>query len=153
MQTFDISPIFRSTQSIDRAFEPRRTNLGFDHTGFPEYNLLKTGDNDFQIEMAIPGYDRSEISIETRENVLWIQGQKGTDPNHNEYLYQGIRERRFERSFQLPEHVKVTAAHMNAGLLHIDLCREVPEALRPRRIEISEASDEMNVSTDASKAA
>lgn len=157
MQTFDIKPIFRS--AMDRAWDPRRTTLGFDHTGFPDYNLLKTGENDFRITMAVPGYDRSEINIETRENVLWVQGQKETDPDSNQYLYQGIRERRFERSFQLPDHVKVTGAHLGAGLLHIELARELPESMRPRRIEIddmqevNDVEDEKVMLDDASKAA
>lgn len=141
MQTFDISPVFRTSSAFDRAWDGLSTSIGFDQAGYPAYDLLKTGDNDFRITLAVPGYNLSEISVETHNQRLWIRGEKASDPNHNQYLYQGIGERRFERSFQLPEHVQVTGARLEAGLLHIDLVREIPEELKPRRIEVRTAEE------------
>lgn len=137
MQTFDVSPIFRTSQAFDRVFDNMSTAIGFDHRGFPEYDLLKVDDNHYRITLAVPGYRQDEISVETNQNTLWVRGARGVDPNHNQYLYQGLKERQFERSFRLPEHVRVSGAKLDAGLLDIELVREIPEELQPRRIEIS----------------
>ncbi|MDA0978098.1 MAG: Hsp20 family protein [Proteobacteria bacterium] len=136
MQTSDVTPLFRTAQTLDRIWDGLNTSIGFDHRGYPEYDLLQTGDNEFRITLAVPGFLQSEIEVETRERALWVRGRKAVDPNHNQYLHQGIRERQFERSFHLPEHVQVSGASLKYGLLHIDLVREIPEELQPRRIEI-----------------
>jgi len=135
MQTFDIKPLFQTAQSFDRIWDELNTSFSLDHRGYPDYNVLRTDETSLRISLAVPGYQQSEISVETHEGALWIRGRKDVDPHHNQYLYQGIRNQQFERSFQLPEHVKVTGARLEAGLLHIDLVKEVPEELNRRQIE------------------
>jgi len=138
MATFDITPLLRSTSvGLERAWDTPRTVLGFDHAGAPAYNVLRTDENNYRISIAVPGYAATDISIETRENVLWVKGDRGNDVHHNQYVYRGLTTDAFQRTFQLPEHVKVTGASLEAGILHIDLLRELPEALKPRRIEIA----------------
>ncbi len=142
MQTFDISPLFRSsTGSLDRVWDTFNTSIGFESAGWPKYDVLKTADHEYRISLAVPGFSESEISVEVRDNRLWISGRKEADPNHNQYLFKGLRHQEFQRSFQLPEHVKVTGARLNAGLLHVELVREIPEELKPRRIEIQVADE------------
>lgn len=125
MQTFDFSPLFRSYAAPANRF-----------AGAPDYDLIKTGDNEFRVSLAVPGFAESEISVETQDGALWISGHKETDPDHNGYIHNGLQIRDFQRSFQLPEHVKVTSARLDSGLLHVDLVRELPESLKPRKIEI-----------------
>ena len=141
MQTFDITPVFRASAALDHAWDSFNNPLGFDQRGHPEYDLLKTGDDDFRITLAVPGYRQSELNIEMvtegRDRILHVSGKKDIDPNHNQYLYQGLRDRQFTRRFTLPEHVHVTGASLDAGMLNIDLVREIPEELQPRRIEIN----------------
>lgn len=141
MQTFDITPVFRTSQTFDRAWNNLNTAFGLDQGEFPEYDLLKTADDKYRITLAVPGYQQSELTIDMtsagNDHVLQVKGEKGIDPKHNQYLYQGLRQREFTRRFTLPEHVHVTGASLNAGLLNIDLVREIPEELQPRRIEIS----------------
>jgi molecular chaperone IbpA len=145
MATFDISPLFRSTAvGFDRAWNQLNTAVHLDSGGAPAYNVLRTGAEEFRISLAVPGYDASELTLETRERVLWVKGERGVDPDHNQYLYRGIDMGGFQRTFQLPEHVKVAGARLEAGMLHVDLVRDLPEALRPRRIEIEAGeSDEV----------
>jgi molecular chaperone IbpA len=119
MATFDVSEMFRATPQ-----------------GAPAYNILKTGEEEYRISLALPGWTREEIAVETRERTLWIKGERPVDPNHNQYLFKGIGMDEFQRAFELPEHVNVRNASLQHGMLHIDLVRELPEALRPRRIEI-----------------
>ena len=119
MATFDVSEMFRATQQ-----------------GAPGYNILKTGEEEYRISLALPGWSREEITVETRERTLWVKGERAVDPNHNQYLVKGIGMDKFQRAFELPEYVQVRDASLQLGMLHIDLVRELPEALRPRRIEV-----------------
>ena len=139
MRTFDFAPLYRSTVGFDRLF-----NL-FDQLGgvdgstptYPPYNIERTGDNSYRITVAVAGFKDDELAIETKENTLAIRGEKQVkQDNAGEVLYQGIAARAFERRFQLADHVFVKGASLENGLLHVDLEREIPEAMKPRQIPI-----------------
>ena len=154
MATFDISPLFRSTSvGFDRAWNQLNTVMSLDDSGYPAYDILRTGEEEFRISVAVPGFKQEDITIEARDGSVWIKGDRRVDPNHNGYLYRGIDLLGFQRTFQLPEHVKVRGARLEAGMLHVDLNRELPEALRPRRIEIETDDESQPVLEDASRAA
>jgi molecular chaperone IbpA len=140
MRTFDLAPLYRSTVGFDRLFSMLDQVSGFDGSGstYPPYNIERTGENAYRITVAVAGFSESEISIEAKQNTLTIKGEKQTkaDEKKGEVLYQGIAARAFERVFQLAEHVEVRGASLENGLLHVDLVREVPEAMKPRQIPI-----------------
>ena len=144
MRQFDLSPLYRSTVGFDRLFSL------FDQAGaadagptYPPYNIERTGENDYRITLAVAGFAESDLTIETRETTLTIRGAQqpvAKEPGAPaEVLYQGIAARAFERRFQLADHVQVTGASLRNGLLHVDLVREVPEAQKPRQIQIGGA--------------
>lgn len=137
MVNFDLSPLYRSSVGFDHLFSLLDSARRVDQRGdsYPPYNIESTGDDAYRITMAVAGFDQSELSIESKENTLTISGVKNKDDKKN-YLYQGIAERNFERRFQLADHVKVVSARQQNGLLHVDLVREIPEAKKPRFIEI-----------------
>ncbi len=144
MRSYDLSPLYRSTIGFDRLFSMLDQMAGVDSTpSYPPYNIERTGENAYRISIAVAGFAPTELSIETRENTLTVRGSKettnGSAAPKSEFLHQGIAARAFERRFQLADHVKVTTANLENGLLHIDLVREVPEAQKPRRIEINVA--------------
>ncbi len=154
MATFDLSPFFRSSAvGFDRVWDQLHTTMNLDKAGHPAYDILRTGDDEFRISLAVPGYRNDEISIETRNGALWVKAERRMDLQHNQYLFRGIGRHDFQRSFELPEHVEVKSARLEMGMLHIDLVRELPEHMRPRRIEIKQADDSQPVLGDASKAA
>ncbi len=141
MRTYDLSPLYRSTVGFDRLFSLFDQVAGADAAPtYPPYNIERTGENAYRITLAVAGFDESELTIETKENALLIKGlRESKDASatpKNEVLYQGIAARAFERRFQLADHVQVTGASLRNGLLHVDLVREIPEAQKPRRIEI-----------------
>src|SRR5437764_14150695 len=140
MRTFDLAPLYRSTVGFDRLFSMLDNAAGFDSTpGYPPYNIERTGENAYRITVAVAGFSEPELFIEAKENTLTIKGEKKTKANDEkagEVLYQGIAARAFERVFQLAEHVEVRGAALENGLLHVDLVRQVPEAMKPRRIVI-----------------
>jgi len=142
MVNFDFSPLYRSSVGFDHLVSlldsARRIDQRAD--SYPPYNIESRGEDAYRITMAVAGFDQSELNIESKENTLTISGVKNKDTSKN-YLYQGIAERNFERRFQLADHVKVTAAKQENGLLHVDLVREIPEAKKPRIIPI-EAGDQ-----------
>ena len=154
MATLEVSPLFRSSSvGFERPWNVRHTAMSLDSSGEPAYNILKLDDDEFRISLAVPGLTEEQLTIETREGVLWITGKQELDPQHNQYLFRGIAMDGFQRTFQLPEHVKVKEAYLRAGMLHIDLYRELPEAMKPRRIEIKSVSDEPKVIEDQTQAA
>mgnify|MGYP002716970911 CR=1 FL=1 len=121
--------------------------------GYPPYNIERTGDNAYRITMAVAGFEDSELSIESRENVLTVQGERSEpEAEANRFLHRGIAGRAFERRFQLAEHVEVKGATLKNGLLHIDLVRIIPEAMKPRRIEIAIADNANAKSLEANAA-
>jgi molecular chaperone IbpA len=143
MRTFDLAPLYRSTVGFDRLFSMLDNVAGFDAgSTYPPYNIERTGENAYRITLAVAGFAENDISIEAKQNTLTIKGEKQakTDEKKGEVLYQGIAARTFERIFQLAEHVEVKGAALENGLLHVDLVRQVPEAMKPRRIAIDNGS-------------
>ncbi|HEV7283646.1 MAG TPA: Hsp20 family protein [Kaistia sp.] len=140
MRTFDLSPLYRSTVGFDRLFSLLDQASGVEAgvPGYPPYNIERTGENAYRITMAVAGFGDSDLSIESRENTLTVKGEKKSEEGKDsEVLYRGIAGRSFERRFQLADHVEVKGASLENGLLHVDLVREIPEAMKPRTIAIS----------------
>lgn len=140
MRHVDFAPLYRSTVGFDRLLTKLDSLAQPDQSQtYPPYNIERTGDTTYRITMAVAGFDESEISIESREQALSVKGEKGAeqDGDNREFLYRGIAKRAFERRFQLAEHVEVTGASLRNGLLHVDLVREIPEAMKPRKIAIT----------------
>lgn len=144
MRHVDFSPLYRSTVGFDRLFT-MLDSLGQPDQAqtYPPYNIERTGETTYRITMAVAGFDETELSIEAHAHVLSVKGEKAEEPAEtSEYLYRGIAKRAFERRFQMADHVEVQAASLKNGLLHIDLLRNIPEAMKPRRISI--AADPVN---------
>lgn len=140
MRHVDFSPLYRSTVGFDKLLTMLDSLAPTDQSqSYPPYNIERTGETTYRITMAVAGFDEAEISIEAREHVLTVKGEKAEDnvSEGTEFLYRGIAKRAFERRFQLADHVEVTGASLRNGLLHVDLVREIPEAMKPRRIAIS----------------
>jgi len=142
MHAVVFAPLYRSTVGFDRLVS-RLDNMGQPESAptYPPYNIERTGENAYRISMAVAGFADSELSIESRENTLTVKGEKteATEDGQKEYLFRGIAARSFERRFQLADHVEVKTASLENGLLHIELVREIPEAMKPRKIEIAKA--------------
>ena len=141
MRQFDLSPLYRSTIGFDRLFNMIDQAAGLETMpSYPPYNIERTGENAYRISVAVAGFAVTDLSIETKENTLTIRGSRERDGENAtakpEVLYQGIAGRSFERRFQLADHVQVTGASLENGLLHVDLLRELPEAQKPRQIPI-----------------
>jgi molecular chaperone IbpA len=139
MRHVDFTPLYRSTVGFDRLFTMLDSLAQPDTTGqsYPPYNIERTGDDAYRISMAVAGFSDEEISIEAHRNVLTIKGEKAEEPAEStQFLHRGIAGRAFERRFQLADHVEVQGAALKNGLLHIDLKRNIPDELKPRRIEI-----------------
>ncbi len=140
MTTFDFSPLFRSTIGFDRLSRLMDAALRNDEAaGYPPYNIEKRGENAYRITMAVAGFGPDDLNITTQENQLIVSGKMKNGDENVRYLYRGIAGRAFERRFQLADFIKVTGAELVNGLLHIDLVREVPEAMKPRTIKIEVA--------------
>lgn len=138
MRSIDLTPLYRSSIGFDRVANMldamTRSDAG---AGYPPYNIEKTGDSDYRITLAVAGFSEADIAIETKDGELVISGgRQNAGSSEREYLYRGIAERSFERRFKLADHVRAVGARLENGLLHVDLVREVPEALKPRKIEI-----------------
>ena len=136
MRSIDFSPLYRSAIGFDRLANLIESAASNGNAGYPPYNLEQLGDNDYRISMAVAGFTQEELELSFQENLLTVKGNKQADTERH-YLYQGIAERGFERRFQLADYVRVKGADLKNGLLHIDLAREVPEAMKPRKIEIN----------------
>jgi molecular chaperone IbpA len=136
MNTYDLSPLFRSSIGFDRLTRLLDSSLSGD-VGYPPYNIEKRGDNAYRITMAVAGFGQGDIDIVSQDTVLTIRGKAGGEPENGQYLYRGIAGRAFERRFQLADYVEVQGARLENGLLHVDLVRQIPEALKPRKIEIA----------------
>ena len=139
MRQFDLAPLYRSTVGFDRLFAALDGLVSAEAAPtYPPYNIERTGENVYRVTVAVAGFTEADLSIEVKENALTIKGErKPAEGKSSEVLYQGIAARAFERRFQLADHVQVTGAALENGLLHVDLVREVPEAKKPRRIEIA----------------
>ncbi|MEO1562609.1 MAG: Hsp20 family protein [Pseudomonadota bacterium] len=141
MRRFDFEPLYRSTVGFDRLATVLDRALSSDvgTGGYPPYNIEKRGDDAYRIAIAVAGFADSELSIETRDHQLIVTAKKADaeDGEKPTYLHRGIATRAFEKRFQLADHVRAVGAETADGLLHIDLVREVPESMKPRRIEIA----------------
>ena len=136
MTTLDFSPLFRSMIGFDRLANALETAYRTEPGGYPPYNVELQDENRYRITLAVAGFGQDELGIEAKENLLTVSGQRKATESEGNFLYRGIANRSFERKFQLADYVKVVEAKLENGLLHIDLVREVPEAMKPRRIEI-----------------
>ena len=137
MRTFDFSPLYRSTVGFDRLFDMLDQATRVEPmTNWPPYNIEKAGEDQYRITMAIAGFSPDEIEVTQQANALLVLGHKKASEEDKQYLHRGIATRSFKQTFNLADHVKVTGASLDNGLLTIELKREVPEALKPRRIEI-----------------
>jgi molecular chaperone IbpA len=141
MRNYDFSPLWRSTIGFDRLFDLAESaqRAGEDH--YPPYNIERLGENRYQISLAVAGFSPEDISVTAEQNVVTIEGNR-TEKSEREYLYRGISARAFKRQFSLADHVQVTSATFDNGLLKIELVREIPEAMKPRRIAINGATAE-----------
>ena len=144
MRQYDLAPLYRNTVGFDRLFSMLDQLVSVDSTpSYPPYNIERTGENAYRISMAVAGFGESDLQIESRETVLTVKGDRSEDKaeGDKEVLYRGIAGRAFERRFQLADHVEVKGASLKNGLLHIDLVRVIPEAMKPRKIEIVAADN------------
>ena len=138
--TLDFSPLYRSVVGFDRLASLLEAAAKTDGSaGYPPYNIETVGDNAYRIEIAVAGFRPDELSVDVKENVLTVTGRKTANDDGKRYLHRGLAERNFERRFQLADYVIVTDAQLSDGLLAISLKRELPEQLKPRRIEIKAA--------------
>ena len=146
MRTFDLSPLYRSTVGFDRMAGLMDQLMATDtaQPSYPPYNIEKTGDDAYRISIAVAGFGEADLNIEVKEGQLTVIAKKAEDKTKEKpvFLHRGIAERGFERRFQLADHVHVSGAELVNGLLHVDLVREVPEALKPRTIAIRSAETE-----------
>ena len=142
MRSFDPTPLFRASIGFDRIADLMDRALAADpvQNSYPPYNIEKTDENAYRISLAVAGFSADELSVEVKENQLVIAARKAEDDTPRTYLHRGIATRAFERRFHLADHVRVTGAVHADGMLHIDLAREIPEALKPRRIEIARST-------------
>jgi len=139
MNTIDLTPLYRSSIGFDRFGSLLDTALRGEQAsaGYPPYNIEVTGENRYGLTLAVAGFERNELDIQVEKGVLTVHGKKVNDSkDERKYLYQGIATRTFERKFNLADHVEVTGAQLNNGLLSISLVKEVPEAMKPKTIAI-----------------
>ncbi|WP_417667717.1 Hsp20 family protein [Roseibium sp.] len=139
MRHLDFSPLYRSTVGFDRLFS-MLDSANSEAPSYPPYNIERTGENAYRISMAVAGFGEGDLHVEAKEHVLTVKGEKAEDDESRDILYRGIASRAFERRFQIAEYVRVDGAQLENGLLHIDLVRELPEAMKPRKIEIGTGS-------------
>jgi molecular chaperone IbpA len=138
MRAYDFSPLFRSTVGFDRVFQLLDSvNSDMGSTGYPPYNIEKVGDNGYRITLAVAGFTAQDIEIVQQENALKVAGKLGAKDESSAFLHRGIAARAFERRFEVADHVRVTDAKLENGLLHIELVREVPEEKKPRVIAVT----------------
>lgn len=152
MTTFDFSPLYRTSVGFDRLASLMSSASRQDQgNAYPPYNIRTTGEDNYQITMAVAGFSDDEITITTEQNRLIVTGKRSEEEEQGEYLHRGIATRSFERRFNLADHVRVVGAQMENGLLHIDLEREIPEAMKPRTIEIGKPSARLTNVDESSK--
>lgn len=139
MRAYDFSPLYRATVGFDRVADlmDRVLSSEVSHSTYPPYNIEKTDDDAYRISVAVAGFSEGDLTVEQRENALVISAKKADEDDSKTYLHRGIATRAFEKRFHLADHVRVSGASHADGMLHIDLVREVPEALKPRTIDIA----------------
>ncbi|WP_163832260.1 Hsp20 family protein [Spartinivicinus ruber] len=140
MTTLDLSPLYRSSIGFDQLASVFDTAFRSEQTGYPPYNIETIDENHYGITLAVAGFEERELSIQVEQGVLTVSGKKNKNNESKKFLYQGIATRSFERKFNLADHVEVTDASLSNGLLSISLVREVPEAMKPKTIPISQGN-------------
>ena len=147
--TYDFEPLWRSTVGFDRLFESMNNQPAME--GYPPYDIARVGEDTYRISLAVAGFAQDEIAITAQQNLLLVFGKR-VKKNEGELLYQGISARSFERRFNLADHVEVASANLENGLLQIELVRKIPEAMKPRKIEItSKSSDNASITQENSR--
>lgn len=151
MRSFDFAPLYRATIGFDRVADlmDRALNADVAQPTYPPYNIEKTAENAYRISVAVAGFTPEELTVEVRDGALHVVARKAPEAAERSYLHRGIATRAFERRFALADHVRVAGASHEHGMLHIDLVRETPEALKPRRIEIARATGAEGKTIDA----
>ena len=142
MRTIDFAPLYRSVVGFDRLATLLDAASAEAASGYPPYNIERTDENAYRVEIAVAGFRTEELSIEVKENLLTVAGRKAANDEPRRFLHRGLAERNFERRFQLADYVVVTDARLADGLLSVSLKRELPESLKPRRIEIAAGAPE-----------
>lgn len=140
MRRFDFSPLYRQSigfEHLANLMEQLATTEG--ENGFPPYNIERLGENEYRITMAVAGFTNTDLNIEVKEGTLTVRGEKSSELTDKEFLHRGIAARNFERRFRLAEYVEVSGATLEHGLLHVDLKREIPEAMKARTIAITQS--------------
>jgi len=142
MRSFDFAPLYRATVGFDQIADLMDRVLASDvqTQTYPPYNIEKTAEDAYRISVAVAGFSDADLSVEVKDKALVVSARKADEDENASYLHRGIATRAFERRFHLADHVKVTGASHEHGMLHIDLQREIPEALKPRQIEIASAT-------------
>jgi len=155
MDRFDFTPLFRSTIGFDRLARLVDTANRVDSTAqaYPPYDIETTGEDAYRLTMAVAGFAQGELDITVHENTLIVTGKAQKDDENGRYLHHGIARRAFERRFSLADHLKVTGANLDNGLLHVDLVREVPEAMKPRTVKIGTVEAQSRPQVTEQKAA
>jgi len=148
----DFSPLFRTAVGFDHLAAMLDEASRTETNGYPPYNIELTGEDSYRVTMAVAGFAESDLDLEMKQGVLRITGRKADDSKERKFLHRGIANRAFERRFQLADYVRVEGAHLQDGLLHIDLVREIPEAMKPRKIAIGGAQEKPAIES-AAKAA
>ena len=149
MRNFDFAPLYRATVGFDRIADllDRALTADVAQPTYPPYNIEKTAEDAYRISIAVAGFTPDELSVEVKDGSLVISARKAANDDERTYLHRGIATRAFERRFQLADHVRVNGASHVDGMLHIDLVREIPEALKPRQIEISNGKKAIEAAT------
>lgn len=155
MRAYDFSPLYRSAIGFDRlaGLLDSASRLDAQAPSYPPFNVERVNENDTRVTMAVAGFTQDELEIEVKDQTLTISGKKSEESDDRTYLHRGIAARNFERRFQLADHVQVTGAQLENGLLHVDTRREIPEALKPRTISIQAANSDGQKTIEGSKAA
>ncbi len=150
MRDFDLSPLYRSSIGFDRmaSLLDNMNRSEQAQPSYPPYNIELTGEDQYRITMAVAGFTDNELNVEVKQNHLTVTGKKNVDKESRQFLHQGIAARNFERRFQLADYVRVETARIENGLLHVDLVREMPEAMKPRTIEITTPGKNANLIED-----
>lgn len=155
MRAYDFSPLYRSAIGFDRlaGLLDSASRLDAQAPSYPPFNVERVDENDTRVTMAVAGFTEDELDIEVKDQTLTISGRKSEETDNRTYLHRGIAARNFERRFQLADHVQVTGARLENGLLHVDTRREIPEALKPRTISIEAANSGGQRTIEGSQAA
>jgi molecular chaperone IbpA len=151
MRNYDFTPLYRATVGFDRIANLMDRALSADvgQPTYPPYNIEKTAEDAYRISIAVAGFTADELNVEVKDGALIVTARKAPDEDGRNFLHRGIATRAFERRFALADHVRVTGATHDLGMLHIDLAREVPEALKPRRIEIGRGAGDATLAVTA----